>query len=340
MKYFKAPSFHLQSLNLNTYGSYKQQKFTIKSLKILNFKALHEFHFLSIDFDLQDLLKLLNASAPHLTSLSFTITDKHITQIDQLTNVKLEDACKNLKCIHIEFRTNPSDTFFVQLLESCVNLRRLEIRWPREEHRNHRVYSFSIDQYRNSFQHLKELILGENIRLLSQDDNENNLNLLKRLDYFSINVDFRLYSIANDNREKEQRHSYYHSLVERAQRVSLVRVGGGDEDEKRLLIRVRTKYAFLQRLGVFRLAEDDEDYFYRNSCFRKTFYDKLYKLEFVNTRLNVVTLMDSFDVINLNGAKHLVELDLGHVHIHLTKSNVGEDLANLKCEKSVYYFLN
>jgi len=187
---------------------------------------------------------------------------------------------------------------------------------------------------------LKELILGENIRLLSQDDNENNLNLLKRLDYFSINVDFRLYSIANDNREKEQRHSYYHSLVERAQRVSLVRVGGGDEDEKRLLIRVRTKYAFLQRLGVFRLAEDDEDYFYRNSCFRKTFYDKLYKLEFVNTRLNVVTLMDSFDVINLNGAKHLVELDLGHVHIHLTKSNVGEDLANLKCEKSVYYFLN
>jgi hypothetical protein len=54
LKFFIAPRRQLESLNLNNYGLYRNQKFTIKSLKISKFLALKEFHFLSIDFELQD----------------------------------------------------------------------------------------------------------------------------------------------------------------------------------------------------------------------------------------------------------------------------------------------
>ena len=313
LKYFKTPSTRIESLNLNYFGSYKQQKFTIKSLKLLNFKRLNEFHFLSIDFELNDLLKLVKNTSSHIKSISFTITDKHLILSDKLENSNFE-SFKNLEHICLEFRTNPSDTFYAKLIDNCTNLNRLELYWSREQHRNKRVFFFERKHFvLNRFEYLKHLILGANIRFSLDREN---LALLSRLEYFNVNVELNIYENEREILEN------YDFIVKKAKRISLVQVGG--EDEKKLLVRVRTNYAFMQRLGVFRLAEDED------LCFRENFYEKLCKLEFISSRLHVI-LLDSLKVFHLSEARNLVELDLSQVHVHSTKG-VGSDLASLKCK--------
>jgi hypothetical protein len=58
-------------------------------------------------------------------------------------------------------------------------------------------------------------------------------------------------------------------------------------------------------------------------------YKKLYKLKFVDNRLNV-HLIDNLKIIDLKAAVNLVELNLAHIHLHLSNGN-GNELAGLKC---------
>jgi hypothetical protein len=331
MNYFNAPNVFLKSLNLNSFGSNNQYKLSLKCMNLKNYTALKEFYFDSIDFDLEDLLKLL-ISSPNITSISFTITSKHIMQHDHLDNIQFENTCKKIESVQIEFRTNPAETFYINLIDSCANLRKLEIRWSRDEHCNIRVYPFSACHFRNSFQHLKELKLGQNIKLSQNNniDNQSNLNLLKRLDYFSINLDYMLFAaVYNENNEKsetEKRQRYYCSLIDMAKKVNLFSVvGGSDAQSSQYLVLESTNFPRIKRLRELRLAQEDNPY----KSYIRNFYDKLQKLEFVYNGTPI--LVDLFDVINLKSAKNLVELDLSQIHIHLTNSNIGEELAYLKC---------
>ena len=86
-----------------------------------------------------------------------------------------------------------------------------------------------------------------------------------------------------------------------------------------------TNFPRIKRLRELRLAQEDNPY----KSYIRNFYDKLQKLEFVYNGTPI--LVDLFDVINLKSAKNLVELDLSQIHIHLTNSNIGEELAYLKC---------
>ena len=77
LKYFVIPNV-IEALNLNGFGCFNQEKITLKSLKSLNaFNKLREFHFLSLEYELKDLIKILKTS--NINSLSFTISENHIT---------------------------------------------------------------------------------------------------------------------------------------------------------------------------------------------------------------------------------------------------------------------
>ena len=62
LKYFAIPNV-IEALNLNDFGCFNQEKITLKSLKSLNaFNKLREFHFLSLEYELKDLIKILKTS--------------------------------------------------------------------------------------------------------------------------------------------------------------------------------------------------------------------------------------------------------------------------------------
>jgi hypothetical protein len=333
LKFFIAPKNQLESLNLNNFGLYsKNKKITIKSLKISKFLALKEFHFLSVEFELEDLLKLLGTSVCHsLNTISITVTDKHIIQPEQLNNFQFEGSNK-LECINIEFRTNPRDTFYQKLINSSLNLKRLQISWIREQHHNQRFFLFSAAHYSNLFLKLENLIFGENIRLAQENnyDIKSNLNLLKRLKFFKVNADLNHISpLSNDEEGEKEKLMFYLTLIEYAKRVNLFITKGSVDYNSQIINKIRTNFGFIFCLGDFFKVEEARVtplYFWKN------FTEKIFKLNFVNKYFQSMIIIDSFDFININGAKNLVELDLSHVHIHLYKSNIGSDLANISRE--------
>jgi hypothetical protein len=212
-----------------------------------------------------------------------------------------------LECINIEFRTNPSDTFFQKFIDSALNVKQLQISWIREEHRNQRVFLFSAAHYSNSFLKLEYLIFGENIRLAQENSNdiESNLNLLERLKFFKVNVELKLYSPLNfdnnDDDSEKEKISYYLNLIEYAKRVNLF-ISTGDY-KSQIINKVRTNLGFIFCLGEFFLTEESK--VTPSMFFRKNFNEKIFKLDFVyNKYLQSMIIIDSFDFINLNGAKN------------------------------------
>lgn len=195
-----------------------------------------------------------------------------------------------------------------------MNIKRLEIYWPRNKHLNYRIHHFNFREFvSNRFENLKYLILGDNIRY---HFGEENLNILKRLKYFNVNVEFDLYKNSNG----ESRNSY-DLIVEIAGFVNLIDIGRNDESL--LLHRKRVNDVHVKRVALFSLAKNKDSYFERN------LYKKLYKLKFVNSRFNV-DLIENLKIIDLKAAVNLVELNLGHVHLHLSNGN-GNELVGLKC---------
>lgn len=69
LKYFAIPNL-IEELNINYFGSCKQHNFSIDRIKPLSFlNRLREFHFLSIDFELKDLIQVV--SNTNINSISF-----------------------------------------------------------------------------------------------------------------------------------------------------------------------------------------------------------------------------------------------------------------------------
>jgi hypothetical protein len=173
-------------------------------LNIFNFISLREFHFLEIDFHINDLLKILN-NCSGMKSISFTLTQNHLTSIWPPPNGSY-DIFKNLESINVVFHVNPANTFFVDLIEYCLNLKWLEMNWSPIKC-NKSVSKFS---YTNKFIHLKRLLLRGWIQL---ELNKKNINLLSRLEYFNVNFDFD-YSIQSAD-------SNFFSLVQIAKRINI-----------------------------------------------------------------------------------------------------------------------
>ena len=117
-QFFKSPELSIETININNFGSFRQRKINIKNLNILNFISLREFHFLEIDFHINDLLKILN-NCSGMKSISFTITQNHLTSIEPPPNESY-DIFKNLESINVVFHVNPAITLFVDLIEYCL----------------------------------------------------------------------------------------------------------------------------------------------------------------------------------------------------------------------------
>ena len=290
---------------MNYFGSFKQQKFTIKSLKIQNFRALRELHILSLDFEMEDLLKLLSGS--NVNSMSFTITTKH----EKSSDIKCSYAYFNkLEYCHLEYKANPYNTLFKNLIENMTNIQRLEIKYLTDINVTSQKFFFDLRRISNKFECLKHLRLGENIRFVLDKEN---LIILERLKYWNFNVNLNYYI-----EQREDMRQNYIYLTEKTKKINLLKIGG--IDQSKLLITQNTVYGYIKKVSNFRLVD---------SYFNSNLYEKLNKFEFSSSRQNIL-LMDSLNSIDLINAKYLVVLDMRHVHLHSNKG-FGEAFSNLEC---------
>ena len=176
LKYFHSPAHTLEVLDLNLLGAYKQQRFTLKSLKVASFQALKEFHALSINMAVQDIVDIVTDTNMH--TISFTIQQKN-----------REEKC-NFECfskierILVEFKTNSVESeVFLALMNSLVNVLSLELYWSS---RNGQKYLFDFRKFRNKFTKLRELTLQTSIYLMLVSYG---LTFVNNLDRFNVNID-------------------------------------------------------------------------------------------------------------------------------------------------------
>ena len=312
LKHYTKPQLALEQFDVSFCLHLNRHKLT-NYIRFSKYKNLKELHALSINLEMDDIVKIV--SQLNLRSLSLTLP---VVGSETLKSgeYNLESFAK-IESMVVQFKI-PSFELFAYLMDSLLSLARLEIYFV--EARQHK-FKFNFQKFQtNKFSRLKELIFGTSNTFLHINDEEECARLVDQLEHFNLNIDIDNSNVLHDGGLIE--HKFMSGLLSKIKNVNLI------------LKNYQSNSQFSAQLNEHSLLVID-DYLqelYASNIITQKLNDKLHRIQLNIDRLPC--LLESCDSISLASAANLYELDLREIHLHSTHS-VCKILADLSCNFSL-----